>query len=227
MKNCWFITGTDTNIGKTVSSIILLELARRYGYNTSGYKPIAAGCRTNDFKQYNSDAVLLRKFSTVKLSYQEVNPYLFIDPVCPFFTNEKNHMNVCMNKLSSGLQRLKKKSNWILIEGIGGLHTPFSNEFVMSDWIKKENLKTILVIGIKLGCINHAILTQKAILSSGLEFFGWIANYLLPTDTYNLTHIDILKKNMKSPYLGCIAYTPNIYNQIHHIPITIKLPLQN
>lgn len=108
MKNSWFVTGTDTNIGKTVSSIVLLELGRRKGYNTSGYKPVASGC-SNDSRKYNKDALLLKKFSTVKLSYKEVNPYLFIDPICPYFINKKNNTTICINKLTSGLNILKKK----------------------------------------------------------------------------------------------------------------------
>ncbi|XBC40010.1 MAG: dethiobiotin synthase [Buchnera aphidicola (Nurudea ibofushi)] len=126
MNNCWFVTGTDTNVGKTICSIFLLKLARQYGYNTSGYKPIASGTKNHSYK--NDDAIFLQRFSTVKLSYKEVNPFSFLEFTSPNISSKKNFMPICTNVLSLGLKNLKKKSNYILIEGAGGWFTPLSKK---------------------------------------------------------------------------------------------------
>ncbi|XBC44090.1 MAG: dethiobiotin synthase [Buchnera aphidicola (Floraphis choui)] len=221
MNNCFFITGTDTNVGKTVCSTLLLILAKNYGYQASGYKPISSG--NNGKNNKNNDAILLKRFSTIKLTYEEVNPFLFPEPISPHISSKKHNIPICTNALSLGLHNLHKKSNYIIVEGIGGWFTPLSEKITLADWVIQENLCVILVVGIKLGCINHAILTQKAILDSGLLFSGWIANCILPKNTYNFEYINILKKYLKSEFLGCIKYFYHL-EDIYNSKITIKLP---
>ncbi|XBC37907.1 MAG: dethiobiotin synthase [Buchnera aphidicola (Meitanaphis elongallis)] len=221
MNNCWFVTGTDTNVGKTICSVLLLILAKNYGYRTAGYKPVASGF--NDLHKKNNDAILLQRFSTVKLTYQEVNPFFFPEPISPHIASKKHSIPICTNMLSSGLHNLKKKSNYILIEGAGGWYTPLSDSVTFADWVIKEKLNTILIVSIKLGCINHAILTQKAILDAGISFSGWIANYTFPKNKYDDEHIAILKQYLRSKFLGYVKYfhcLKNFYNS----EITITLP---
>lgn len=222
MKKLWFVTGTDTNVGKTLSCILLLKLAMKKGFYTAGYKPIASG-RNSHITNRNHDAMLLKKNSSVNLSYKEVNPFLFNEPVCPYFLTPSQNNFISEKKLSLGLLNLKKKSNWIIVEGIGGWCTPISRNIILSEWVKKENLKVILVVGIKLGCINHAILTQNAIIQSRVSFVGWIANFTLPKNQYDLKHIAILKKYLKSKFLGYIKYQSNL-DALYTLPSTIKLP---
>ncbi|QCI22152.1 dethiobiotin synthase [Buchnera aphidicola] len=219
----FFITGTDTNVGKTFVSKILLRKASQIGYNTAGYKPVASGCKKTPLGFFNHDAIILRENSSVILDYQEVNPILFFENAPPHFLSKIYNRNIKMKNLSLGLKKIVKKSNWILIEGAGGWYTPISYQDTFSDWVKKEKLIVIIVIGIKLGCINHAILTEKAILSEKLECRGWIANHTIPEDKYNLYYIQTLQKYMNSPFLGTVPYLQK-KNQINFKKIKIILP---
>ncbi|XBC44616.1 MAG: dethiobiotin synthase [Buchnera aphidicola (Schlechtendalia peitan)] len=221
MNNCWFITGTDTNIGKTICSILLLKLACNNGYNTAGYKPIASGSYNHGNK--NEDAILLQRFSTIKLKYKEINPFFFIENTSPHIASKKHSISICKKKISLGLYNLKKKSNYILIEGAGGWFTPFSETETIADWVIEEKLNVILVVGIRLGCINHAILTQKAILDSNLKISGWIANYILPNNRYDVEYVNTLKKFLQSKCLGYVKHFRSL-NKFYNSKITITLP---
>ncbi|XBC41542.1 MAG: dethiobiotin synthase [Buchnera aphidicola (Kaburagia rhusicola rhusicola)] len=221
MKHCWFVTGTDTNVGKTICTVLLLILAKNSGYHAIGYKPVASGSNKKNGK--NNDAILLQRFSTIKLTYSEINPFFFPESISPHFASKKYSIPICIKKLSLGLHNLKEKSNYVLVEGAGGWHTPLSEKITFSHWVIKEKLSVILVIGIKLGCINHAILTQQAILDSGVTFLGWIVNYLSPINKYDFEYIIILKKHLKSQFLGYVKYFKNL-DKLYTSDITIILP---
>lgn len=229
----FFITGTDTNIGKTTVSSILLKKARNYGYKTAGYKPISSGAikhknvvsniMQNKYQFINEDAYILKKNSSISLTYKEVNPISFIENAPPNILSLMSKTKIDKKHLSLGLKKIAIKSNWILIEGAGGWHTPISNKYTFSDWVKEEKLKVILIVGIKLGCINHAILTEKSILSDNLICSGWIANNIYPNDKYTSCYIQTLLNYIKSPLLGIVPYLKNI-NKININEIKIKLP---
>ena len=220
MKKTWFITGTDTNIGKTIISAILLKQAAQLGYKTAGYKPIATGSINTIDGLRNYDALLLKKNSNVFLKYNQVNPFFFKESVPPNFLIKKNN-NIQFKQLIKGLNNIKKRANWIIIEGIGGWKTPLSNEIILSDWIIQENIPIILVIGIKLGCINHAILTNIAIQKSGQKIYGWFANCCIENNTKLLiNYINTIKLYINAPFLGMIPYIKNLtilLNQKHNI----------
>ncbi|QFQ32463.1 dethiobiotin synthase [Buchnera aphidicola (Aphis fabae)] len=233
MTKKFFITGTDTNIGKTTISGILLKKASNYGYKTAGYKPISSGVKKykniasniiqNKYQFINEDAYILQKNSSVFLTYKEINPISFIENAPPNILNLINKKKIEKKNLSLGLKKIAIKSNWILIEGAGGWHTPISNKYTFSDWVKEEKLKVILIIGIKLGCINHAILTEKSILSDNLICSGWIANNIFPSNKYTSYYIQTLLDYIKSPLLGIVPYLKNT-NEIKINKIKIKLP---
>lgn len=230
----FFITGTDTNVGKTTISGILLKKATNCGYKTAGYKPISSGIKkyknivsniiNNKYQFINEDAYILRKNSSVDLSYKEINPISFIETAPPNILSMINHKQIKKKYLSLGLKKISEKSNWILIEGAGGWHTPISNEYTFSDWVKEEKLIVILIIGIKLGCINHAILTEKSILADNLICAGWIANNISPTNKYTAYYIQTLLSYIKSPLLGIVPYLKN-KNKININKIKIQLPV--
>ncbi|QCI25992.1 dethiobiotin synthase [Buchnera aphidicola] len=217
----WFITGTDTNVGKTIVSIILIKKAKRLGLTAIGYKPISSGCRKTIKGLQNSDTLLLQKNSTIQLDYKIINPYAFYHAIPPVFLNNKNY-KINFYTLSKKLQYIKKKANCIIIEGIGGWCTPICIKNNLSDWLKKENIPVILVIAIKLGCINHAILTTQSILQSGVKYVGWFANCTTP-EKYILNYIYIIKKYISAPFLGIIPYIKDI-NYIPENKIDIILP---
>jgi len=219
----FFITGTDTNVGKTVASSILLKKATSAGYKTAGYKPISSGYQKTSLNFLNNDAFVLQKNSSIILTYQEVNPISFPEHAPPHILSGLQRKNIKKRELSSGLNNLIKKGNWILIEGIGGWYTPFSYKETLSTWVKKEKLTVIIIVGIKLGCINHAILTEKAIISEKIKCGGWIANNVLPKDKYNVYYIQTLLNYIKSPLLGIIPHLNN-KEKINFKKIKIKLP---
>ncbi|CAL4320931.1 dethiobiotin synthase [Buchnera aphidicola] len=206
----WFLTGTDTNVGKTIVSGIILKKASNIGFNTAGYKPIASGCikQMKHFKNY--DAVYLKKNSTVQLTYEKINPFFVNNNFPPnfFFDNDQK---ISLKKISHHLQYIEKLSNWIIIEGVGGWYTPIYKKIKLSDWVKKENLPVIIVVAIKLGCINHAILTYKAIIQCGLKCSGWYANFMKNTKN-SLKYINTIKRYMNIPFLGIIPHIHNIHN---------------
>ncbi|QCI24929.1 dethiobiotin synthase [Buchnera aphidicola (Rhopalosiphum padi)] len=214
-----FITGTDTGIGKTTVSSILLKKANELGYKTAGYKPISSGTKKrkiissrinkNRHKFINQDAIILKENSSVLLDYKEVNPISFSGNIPPHILSLIQKKVIRKKDLSLGLQHISQKSNWILIEGAGGWYTPLSEKNTFSDWVKEEKLEIIFVVGIKLGCINHAILTEKAILSENLTCLGWIANNIAPKNKYTSYYIQTLLSYIKSPLLGTIPYLKN------------------
>lgn len=210
MNNCWFVTGTDTNVGKTIVSSILLKNAAKLGYQTAGYKPVSSGVKKTCKEYKNNDALILQKLSSINLKYEEINPFCFHEKAAPNILSAQYNIKISFEKLSFGLSKLKKKSNWILIEGVGGWYTPLSNNKTYADWVNKEKLPVILVVGIKLGCINHAILTNNAILKHNLNFSGWIANNVIPKSKFHKENILTLKNFLQAPFLGEIPYFKNI-----------------
>ncbi|CAL4321001.1 dethiobiotin synthase [Buchnera aphidicola] len=223
MKRTWFLTGTDTNIGKTIVSSVMLIKAKKHGFYTAGYKPISTGCIKTKKGLRNLDALLLKKYSIIKFPYNTINPFAFYDSEPPHILSQKNKINITFKKISNELYNIQKKANWIIIEGVGGWYTPISPILKFSDWVKKENIPIILVIGLKLGCINHAILTNQAILKSGLIFSGWIANCISNKNKYVLDYINTLKKYIYAPFLGKVPYIKNIKN-LSKISANIHLP---
>ncbi|ALD15239.1 dethiobiotin synthetase [Buchnera aphidicola (Aphis glycines)] len=229
----FFVTGTDTNIGKSTISGILLKKASNSGYITAGYKPISSGTKKyknidfeTDKKKYkfiNEDSYILQKSSSIYLSYKEINPISFFENAPPNILSVIKKKKIKKEHLSLGLKKISLKSNWILIEGAGGWNTPISNKYNFADWVKEEKLKVILIVGIKLGCINHAILTEKSILADNLICVGWVANNIFPENQYTSYYIQTLLSYIKSPLLGIVPYSKHI-NKTNVNKIKIKLP---
>ncbi|WMY97246.1 MAG: dethiobiotin synthase [Arsenophonus sp.] len=210
MNKCFFITGTDTNIGKTIVSCALLQGANFMGYKAIGYKPIASGSKETKFGLRNQDSEYLLKYSTVHLEYQDINPFTFKEGTSPNIASKIEKKIIDINKISQGLEKIKKKADYIIIEGAGGWYTPISFNQTLSDWVTKEKIEIILVIGIKLGCINHAILTKKAILNEKLKIVGWIGNHLESTHQYTKEYLETINTFLSPiPCLGNIPFLKN------------------
>ncbi|WMY95063.1 MAG: dethiobiotin synthase [Arsenophonus sp.] len=209
MSKYFFLTGTDTDIGKTVVGCALLQAASYRGYKTAGYKPIAAGSKESVFGLRNLDAELLRKNSTVNLSYDDVNPIVFLDATSPNIAAQKAGRVIDFKRMTQGLEKLKDCADWIIVEGAGGWYTPFSIEKTFADWVIEQKLPVILTVGIKLGCINHALLTSQAIENSGLFLVGWIANKIVPSKKDEADYLLTLQNKLSVPCLGVIPYFPH------------------
>ncbi|HDT3000306.1 TPA: ATP-dependent dethiobiotin synthetase BioD [Proteus mirabilis] len=206
MAKTWFLTGTDTEVGKTVVSSALLQCATQQGYQTAGYKPVASGSEWLPEGLRNSDALTLQQFSRVPLAYQQVNPYCFETPTSPHIVSEETKQPIDFQVMSKGLSYLQQRADWVLVEGAGGWFTPLSANQFFADWVIEEKLPVILTVGIKLGCINHALLTQQAIWQSGVTLAGWVANEVEPAGQYQQQYLATLMAHIKAPLLGKIPY---------------------
>ncbi|MGF1805595.1 dethiobiotin synthase [Aliivibrio sifiae] len=210
MIDAFFVAGTDTDVGKTVSSKAILDALNMKGLNTAAYKPVAAGSEDKGEGVQNSDAIHLRSVANVELSYEEVNPYALLLPSSPHIAAEAEGVVIDYSVLSQGLAALKAKSDVVLVEGAGGWRVPVSKDDCLSTWVKQEKLPVVLVVGIKLGCLSHAMLTAEAIQHDGLEIIGWVANRVNPGTEHYAEIIAMLEDKMPSPKLGEIPYMPSV-----------------
>lgn len=202
----YFVTGTDTEVGKTVASSALLQAARMQGFITAGYKPVASGSEMTAEGLRNSDALALQRNSSLALSYEAVNPYTFAEPTSPHIISADEQRPIEFSVLSAGLRTLEQQAEWVLVEGAGGWFTPLSDQQTFADWVQDEQLPVILVVGVKLGCINHAMLTAQAIVQAGLRFAGWIANDVVAPGKRHQEYLATLQRVLPAPFLGEIPW---------------------
>lgn len=210
MTKRFFVTGTDTEVGKTVASSALLQAANQLGFNTAGYKPVASGSDLTAQGLRNEDALALQRNSRVALSYEQVNPYTFAEPTSPHIISADEGRPIAAAALSSGLRELERLADWVLVEGAGGWFTPLSHTLTFADWAQQEQLPVILVVGVKLGCINHAMLTAQAVRQAGLPLAGWIANDVQPPGKRHGEYLATLKNRLAAPFLGEIPWLVDI-----------------
>jgi dethiobiotin synthetase len=178
MKQKYFLTGTDTDAGKTLIASALLFKAKSAGLTTIGLKPIAAGCDNTSEGLRNDDALKLIEQSTVKLPYEQVNPIAFEEAIAPHIAGQRLRKPLSADR-TLGLLRgvlMINRADLILIEGAGGYKVPLNPKETLADVCKELKLPVILVIGMKLGCLNHALLTVESIKRDGLTIVGWVAN---------------------------------------------------
>lgn len=206
MTKTWFVTGTDTEVGKTIASCALLQAAARQGYQTAGYKPVASGSEITAEGLRNSDALALQRNSTLALDYAAVNPYTFAEPTSPHIISADEGRPILAPVMSAGLRALEEQADWVLVEGAGGWFTPLSPTLSFADWVHAEQLPVILVVGVKLGCINHAILTAQAVQQAGLTLAGWVANDVTPPGKRHAEYMATLTRALPAPLLGEIPW---------------------
>ena len=209
MVSSWFITGTDTEVGKTVASTALLQAAKAAGLRSVGYKPVASGCEVTADSIRNSDALALQQNSVLELPYESINPLAFLEPTSPHIVSAEEGRPIELSRLSAGLAALQQQADWVLTEGAGGWFTPLSEEHTFADWVIQEQLPVVLVVGVKLGCINHAMLTAQAVQASGLRLAGWIANVVQPAGKRHAEYMATLRQRLPAPLLGEIPYLTN------------------
>ena len=198
-----FITGTDTNIGKTYVAIRLLEKFNQQALQTIGLKPVATGC----VNKQNEDAVLLQQHASIKLDYNLVNPFAFTPAVSPNIACN----NLKVTEIYSALQEVFKiKADVCLIEGVGGWMAPLNKRETMADLVMQiEDIEIILVVGMRLGCLNHTLLTYNAIKNAKLPIAGWVANIIDPKMEAIQENISTLKNFINEPCLEVFEYEYN------------------
>ncbi|MEI8656726.1 dethiobiotin synthase [Vibrio sp. Hal054] len=209
MINALFIAGTDTDVGKTVASKAILQAIANKGFTTIGYKPVAAGCERTEQGLRNSDALHLMKVATQEMPYDDVNPYALELPASPHIAAKHENLTIDYKVLSDKLAYLKTKADTVLIEGAGGWRVPVSDTDCLSSWVKQEKLPVVLVVGVKLGCLSHALLTAESIEADGLTIVGWVANRINPGTEHYAEIIEVLESRIHAPKLGEIPYIPS------------------
>lgn len=206
MSQAYFITGTDTDAGKTTITAGLLCAAKQQGRTTLAMKPVASGCEMTPQGLRNSDALALIAQSTVQLPYSQINPYAFAPAIAPHIAAQEVGVELRVTDLYQAAQTLlHEQADFTLIEGAGGWRVPISATEFLSDFAMALNVPVILVVGVKLGCINHALLTAQAIRQDGLQLGGWVANIIDPNCARLDENLATLKLQMDAP---CIAQVP-------------------
>ncbi len=205
-----FITGTDTEVGKTVVSKSLLQAIAAQGFSTIGYKPVSSGCKETEQGMKNSDAMHLQEASTLSVPYEDVNPYTLLRATSPHIAARKEQVEILFSVMSSKLHQHQKMADVVLVEGTGGWRVPISDTDTLSSWVKQEQLPVVLVVGIKEGCLSHARLTLEAIQNDGLQVIGWAANRINPGTENYADIITTLEKMIPAPKLGEIPYVPSV-----------------
>jgi len=204
MKKAYFITGTDTGVGKTWATVALMRYFKQQGRIVAGMKPVAAGCDWVDGQLKNEDALLLQENASMDLDYKEINPYAFEMPVSPHLASLGDQVQ--LNVIEQAYTKLKDKADVLMVEGAGGWFAPLNNDSDIADLALKLKIPVIMIVAIRLGCINHARLTFQAIQSSGAECSGWIAMCLDPEMAKQDENIETLKSKISVPLLAVLPY---------------------
>lgn len=210
MIDAFFIAGTDTDVGKTVASKAILNALAEKDLKTIGYKPVAAGSDKTEQGFRNSDALYLQDAATVSVAYDDVNPYALELPASPHIAAIRENVEIEYSVLSDKLAEHKQISDIVLVEGAGGWRVPVSKQDCLSSWVQQEKLPVVLVVGIKLGCLSHAMLTLDAIKADGIEVIGWVANRVNPGTEHYAEIIEMLENKIAAPKLGEIPYVPKV-----------------
>ena len=209
------MTGTDTSVGKTLVSCALLQAFAAKGKRAAGFKPVAAGC---DEDGHNDDVRLLLASSNVPATCGQINPYCFPQPIAPHLAARHAGVRIEFSSILSSYRELAGRTDEVIVEGVGGFCVPLNNEQNSADLAKQLDLPVILVVGMRLGCLNHALLTMRAIADYQLECAGWVANVLDVDGTTRRCeasragmpslqeNIEALRQRIAAPLLGMVPY---------------------
>ncbi|BBB63663.1 ATP-dependent dethiobiotin synthetase BioD [Undibacterium sp. KW1] len=200
----FFLTGTDTEIGKTLVSAALLHAMQEQGLRSVGMKPIAAGAEMRDGILHNEDVDVLVAAASVKAELALVCPYLMQTPAAPHIVAELEHVKIELPHIVSSYQQLREQADAVVVEGVGGFCVPLNAQVTTADMAQALGLPVILVVGMRLGCINHALLTVEAIAARGLRLAGWVANTVDANMLYPQENIAALRERIAAPMLGHI-----------------------
>lgn len=203
----FFVTGTDTEVGKTLVSAAILGMARERGLRCAGIKPVAAGCRWQDGHLVNDDALALISASGTNLEYSRVNPVALAPAIAPHIAAAKVGQALFAGSLASSCREiLHEDFDLVVVEGAGGWMVPLNDSETLADLCVHLNSAVILVVGMKLGCINHALLTAKAITDANLELAGWVGNCVAGEMPFLRENVATLRSRLAAPCLGIVPH---------------------
>ncbi|MDR3299824.1 MAG: dethiobiotin synthase [Candidatus Accumulibacter sp.] len=213
----WFVAGTDTEVGKTFAACALLLALRWRGYRAIGMKPVAAG---TDAEGKNEDVERLIAASGVAAPRESINPYLFAPAIAPHIAADEAGIVIDIGRIAAAFDRLRGMTDTVLVEGVGGFCVPLGQHSDTADLAERLALPVILVVGMRLGCISHALLTCQAIAARGLPLAGWIANRIDPAMPRFDENLAALRERVAAPLLGVIphASTPEQAAELLRLP---------
>lgn len=206
-KHSMFIAGTDTDIGKTYITTGLLRAFQRDHYSALGIKPVASGCHNENNTLRNSDALALQAASSITLPYDKINPFAFAPAIAPHIAADQAEKKLSVNTLvDASRYALDYPADICLIEGAGGWDVPLNRHETLADFAKHLAVPVLLVVGIRLGCINHALLTYRAIKADNIPLLGWIANIIDPNLPYLPECIQSITERIPEPCFGIVEF---------------------
>jgi dethiobiotin synthetase len=209
MANAYFIAGTDTDVGKTLVAAGLLLAANARGLRTLALKPVAAGCTRTPEGLRNADALLLQRCMSVELPYEQVNPVALEPAIAPHIAAQQAGMRMSVDRLAGFCRgALMQRADLALVEGAGGWRVPLNQREFLSQLAVALQLPVVLVVGMRLGCINHALLTAETIARDGLRLAGWVANRCQAEMSCYEENVQTLRALLPAPCLGEVPYLP-------------------
>jgi dethiobiotin synthetase len=210
-----FVTGTDTGVGKTLVSVALVKALVQHGLRVSVMKPIASGSERTSTGLRNADALALAAASNVAAPYATINPYCFEPAISPHIAAEEAGIGVDMRVIRQSFETLAAGADCVVVEGAGGWYAPVSESQAMADLQKLLQIPVLLVVGLRLGCINHALLTKRAIEAQGAEFAGWVANSIDPALERAAQNLASLELRLGAEPLAVFPFAPDAQAAVH------------
>lgn len=208
MRQGVFITGTDTGVGKSLFAAALVHRLAGTGYRPAGFKPVAAGCELRDGVLVNEDAELLAGASPLALPIEAVNPVALEPAIAPHLAAAEAGRELAVEPLVNAFDAVASVADFVVVEGAGGWRVPLGPSETLADLARALGLPVVLVVGLRLGCINHALLTAQAVRADGLVLAGWVANVLDPAMPRLEGNIASLSERLGCPLLARIPLCP-------------------
>lgn len=205
-----FVTGTDTGCGKTLVAAGMLHRLRSRGVRAVGMKPVASGCEDTKEGLRNEDALLLQSESSFQPAYEDVNPYAFAPPIAPHVAAAEAGVGIDIERICECQRRLAAQADYLVMEGVGGWAVPLGPKLMLADLARAAGLPVVLVVGLRLGCLNHAQLAARAISDDGCKLAGWIANAVDPDFERVGANLQTLRERLApAPCLGVVDFHDN------------------
>lgn len=198
-----FVTGTDTGVGKTVVTVALIEALKRAGLRVAGMKPVAAGF---DAQGENEDVARIMQAANVTAPLECISPYRFAPAIAPHLAAARADVQIGLETIAAAYDALAERADWVVVEGAGGFLVPMDDAQGLDAIPVRLQLPVVLVVGLRLGCLNHALLTAEAIRARGLVLAGWVANSIDPSMTAFDENLETLKSRLAAPYLGVLPW---------------------
>ena len=202
----YFVTGTDTNVGKTLVSAALIHSLARNGLKVAGMKPVAAGAELRDGQLWNEDVALLSGEANVTLDTHLIAPYLFKEAAAPHVAAALEGQQINPDTIFTAFEQIRAQTEAVIVEGAGGFCVPLTPQIDLADIAARLQLDVILVVGLRLGCLNHAFLTAEAIAARGLRLAGWVVNQIDPAMPHQAVNIEALRERLPAPCLGSLPW---------------------